>query len=132
MGDTVNEVIKSNNIELIKRIRGTFKAKLDRAANVLIDELQNNNDGTFLFDQIIDSEVTALLSNLQKIKDIAEDLHVKYTITRVHMEGSIENQLEQEDNLYATIIDKTHHDAVKVYYAYSTQLEAQQQIKKGT
>jgi len=29
-----------------------------------------------------------LISNLQKVKDIVEDLHVRYTIMRAHKEGS--------------------------------------------
>ena len=130
MGDTVKEVVKSNDIELIKRIRTTFKAKLTRAANSLSEELKKNEDGIFLFDQIINPEVADLLSNLHNVKDIVEDLHVKYTVTRVHKEGDEENKLEQEDELYATILDKTYRDAIRVYYDYSVQLEAQKKTKE--
>ena len=130
MGDTIKEVLKSNDPELIKRSRATYKGKLTRAAKTLIEELKKNDDGSFAFDQIFEAEISALLSNLQKAKDIVEELHVKYTLMREHKQGSEEDKLEQEDEDYASTFEKTHRDALKVYYAYSAQIKDQEQKNK--
>ena len=131
MGDTVKEVLKSNNTEIVKRSRAIFKGKLIRAANALVEVLKKNEKGDFLFDQIIDLEVTALLSNLHKMKELVDDLHIKYTVTRVCKDGSSEHQFEEEDEQYAIILEKAHWDALKVYFAYSSQLQAQENICKN-
>ena len=128
MGDTVTEVLKTNDPEVIKRSRATFKGKFTRVANALVKELMRNDEGEFLFDQIIDLQVDALLSDLHKVKEIVENLHFKYTITRVHKEGSTENQLEQEDEQYASSLEKIYWDAFKVYNAYSSQVQVQEKL----
>ena len=130
MADTVQEALKSNDVELIKRTRTTFKGKLTRAANVLVAELKKDENGKFVFDEINSDEVASLLSNLQRAKDVLEELHVRFTVKRVHAEGQAEDILEQADEEYASVFEKTHRDALKVYHAYSSQLKAYEQLSK--
>ena len=106
MADTVHEALKSNDVELIKRTRTTFKGKLTRAAKVLVEELKKDKDGKFLFDEINQDEVASLLSNMQKTKDVVEELHVRFTVKRVHTEGQGEDILEQADEDYANVLEK--------------------------
>ena len=83
-----------------------------------------------MFDQIVEREVAALalalVSNLQKTKDTVEELHVKYTLLRMHKEESEEDKLEEEDDSYAGAIEQVHQNAIRVYYAYSNQLKGQE------
>ena len=38
MAGTIQEVLKSDDVDLIKKIRTTFKGKLTRASNTLVEE----------------------------------------------------------------------------------------------
>ena len=131
MAGIVQEVLKSNDVDLIKRTRTAYKGKLTRASNILVEELIKDENGKFKFYEINSEEVTSLLSNLNKVKDIVEELHVCYTVKRIHKEGPEEVILEEADNEYAGFLEKTHHDAVKVYYAYSTQLKVYEQSRRS-
>ena len=46
-----------------------------------------------------------MLYNLQKVKDLTGDLHVRYTVKRAHKEGSEEDKLQQLDDDYVTQIE---------------------------
>ena len=127
MSETAQEALKSDDPQLIKQTRTAFKGKLTRAANSLINELKKDDSGKFLFQEIDKEEVESLLSNLQKVKNVVEELHVRYTVKRVHTEGSAEDALEKLDEDYVAVIDKTHHDAIKVYRAFCTQLKLKEQ-----
>ena len=127
MSETAQEALKSDDPQLIKQTRTAFKGKLTRAANSLINELKKDDSGKFLFQEIDKEEVESLLSNLQKVKNVVEELHVRYTVKRVHTEGSAEDALVKLDEDYVAVIDKTHHDAIKVYRAFCAQLKLKEQ-----
>ena len=61
------------------------------------------------------------------MKNLVEELHVSYSIKRVHKEGSEETNLEELDNDYIAVIEKTHREAVKVYHKYCSQLKLKEQ-----
>ena len=104
MSGTAEHALKSEDLELIKKTRAAFRGKFTRAANTLIDELRLDDSGKFLLEEIYKDDVDTLLSNLQKVKNLVEELHVSYSIKRVHKEGSEETNLEELDNDYIAVI----------------------------
>ena len=118
MSGTAQEAFQSEDVEFIHQTRTSFNSKLSRAANLLIEELKIDAAGKFNFEKINKDDIESLLSNLLKVKDIVEELHIRYTVKRVHKEGSEENELQQIDDNYASTFEKNHRDAVKVYHAY--------------
>ena len=118
MSGTVLEAFKSDDVEFIQKTRAAYKGKLTRAANALINNLQKNNSGKFLYEEIIKEEVDSLCADLQQVKSIVDELHICYTIKRVHKEGAAENMLEELDNDYAAAFEETHRTAAKVYLSY--------------
>ena len=131
MSDTINEALKSRDENLIKRARTVYKGKLTRAAKVLIEELKRDDSQKFMFDDINENEISSMLATLQSAKDIVEELHVRYTLMRSHTEGSEESALEEVDEEYGEGLEKTHRSALKVYHAYTAQLEAYKEYCKS-
>ena len=129
MSDTAQEAIRSNNSDLIKRTRTTFKGKLTRCANILIDELPKDDSGNFKFKGINEEEVAALVSDLQRTKEIIEELHVRYTITRIQREGPDEDLLEKADEEYAQVFEKSYRNAMKIYHSYKTKFNEQELLE---
>ena len=80
MADTVQEALKSNDIDLIKRTRSTYKSKLTRASNLLVEELVKDESGKFKFNEINPDDVSSLFSNLQKVKELVDELHTSYAV----------------------------------------------------
>ena len=64
MSDTIQEVLKSNDVNLIKRARATYKGKLTRAAHSLKEELKRDDNGKFNVDDIDQTEVASIVSNM--------------------------------------------------------------------
>ena len=131
MSDTLNEALTSRDAEFIKRARTIYKGKHTRAAKVLVQELRKDGSQKFLFDDINENEVSSMLTNLQKSKDIVEELHVRYTLMRSRKEGSEEDKLEEADEAYAEGLENTHREALKVYHAYTSQLKTHKEYCKN-
>ena len=131
MSGTALEALKSDDLDLIKKTRTAFKGKLTRAVNTLIAELRKDESGKYLLEEIYKYEVDSMISNLQKVKDIVEELHLRYTIKRVHKDGTEEIKLEELDNNYIAAVEKTHHETVKVYHEYCSQFRVQQTIDEA-
>ena len=127
MSGTVQEALKSDDIDLIKKTRTAFRGKLTRAANRLIDSLKKDDSGKFLLKEIFKVEVDSMLAELQNIKDTIDELHIRYTIKRVHKEGLEENKLENLDNDYAFAFEDTHRKSTKLYHAFCAQFEVAEQ-----
>ena len=102
MSATVQEALKSDDPELIRKTRAAFKSKLTRAANNLIAEVKTDGSGKFLFQEVNKEEVDSLFSNLQVVKEVVEEMHVHYTVKRVHKEGQEEVKLKALDDDYAS------------------------------
>ena len=128
MLETVKEVLKSNNVDLVRRTRLTFKGKLTRVTNYLKEELKKDDTGVFQFDKIDQTEVNSILATIQEVNDIVDELHLKFTVMRVQGEGLEENKLVKEDEAYAEMLEKTHHEAIKLYNAFIVQLKAKEQL----
>ena len=124
MSDTLQEALKSADVDFVKRTRSAFEAKLTRAANFLIEELRKDNDNKFILNDIDENYVSSLLSNLQKAKDSLEELHVRCIAVFFHKDGPGEEYLGNIDNEYFGTLDKTHKEAVKLFNSYSSQLNA--------
>ena len=48
-----------------------------------------------MLEEIYKDEVDSMIFNLQKVKDIVDELHLRYTIKRVHKDGPEEIKLEE-------------------------------------
>ena len=130
MSETLQEVLKSNDVDLIKRARATYKGKLTRTSKSLIEELKRDDNGVFLLDEIDKTEAASILSTMQKVKDTVEELHIRFTIKRVCKDGSEEDKFEKEDDVYSKTLEKTYRDAVKVYNSFNEQLKAKEKSIK--
>ena len=128
MSETLQEVLKSKDVELIRRARSTYKGKLARATRSLEDELRKDNNGVFVIDEIDQSEIDSIMSAVQKAKDIVEELHVRYTLLRSPMDGSEEEKLQKVDEDYSDSLEKSHRNAVKVFNAFKAQLKAKEKL----
>ena len=135
MPSSYDQALVSTDAEVVKLTRASYKGKLTRVLTALKTVLQHTGVGdSLLFDHasIDQDEVNQLVSDLRHSKELLEELHTRYEITRKHeADEAEESVLEKRDSDYIQEVDDNIRAALRLYNSYTVQIKASQQIKSN-
>ena len=133
MSSSYDQALVSTDPEFVKLTRASFKGKLTRGLATLRSVLQRTgvgDDSPFDHDNIDLAEVQQLVSDLRQNKELFDELHMRYEISRKHeADETAESALEKKDNEYMVEMDDNVRGGIKMYNSFIIENKAKQQYK---
>ena len=128
MAETYNQALVSVDTQFIKQVRATYKGKVTRSLSALKEVLQytGGDSNVFDLDNIDPGEVETILSSLKLDNKAVGELHIRYEVTRKHVEGADEEALVKKDDEYITEVESKVREGMKLYNSYFKQKNAKQ------
>ena len=104
---SVEEGLKSTEVEVIKEARGVAKGKVTKNIKSLKNSLVSDINGKFLFEEINEKIVKDIYENLDTCHDIFTVLHEKFCFHRVaDKDPSEEGKSKEKEDLYSDTVSK--------------------------
>ena len=133
MSSSYDQALVSTDPEFVKLTRASFKGKLTRGLATLRSVFQRTgvgDDSPFDHDSIDLDEVQQLVSDLKHNKELFDELHMRFEITRKHeADETAESVLEKKDNEYMLEVDENVRKGIKMYNSFMIENKAKQQFK---
>ena len=128
MAETYNQALVSVDTQFIKQVRASYKGKVTQSLSALKEVLQYTGGDSNIFDldNIDPGEVETILSSLKLDNKAVGELHIRYEVTRKHVEGADEEALVKKDDEYITEVESKVREGMKLYNSYLKQKNAKQ------